>query len=76
MASVMNRRYKTKLHMRIALGGRWGEPTERALCAVRTSDWTSDESAVTCEICLRYMARREADAARAPLRAVAAGARG
>lgn len=71
----MKRRYQTKLHMRVALGGRWGEPTERSLCAARNSDSTSDKAAVTCEICLRYLARREADVARAPLRAVALGDR-
>ena len=55
----MRRRYKTKMHCQLIYGGRWGEPLTRALCSAHTSDRTDDPAQVTCEICLRYLARLE-----------------
>lgn len=61
---MARRRYKTKLHSPVAVGGRWDDPLYRALCAARAAELASDEAAVTCEVCLRYLARRRSDALR------------
>lgn len=62
---AMKRRYQTKTHMAVKVGGRWGEPTVKALCAVRVSTCTEDPEEVNCAVCLQYMARRDEEIVRA-----------